>query len=1700
MDIARGDINIDLNQGEALSGLAKLDSEFDATLHRISGMRAEAQVGLNTDRFDAQVDKAESKLASINRAEARAELKANSEQIDAAIDRVKAKLAELKRERAEAVVGANIADADRKIKDVELKLTRLASRKAEVKVEVREGQRTLDQLDRMAKFQDQRNRAISDTEKAVNSLADAERRSGLNMAQQEVHILNLKKQYADLTDEAEKLAKKTAYGREAKIKLSLASDKVVAELETKKRELEVLGEIPPVHIKVDTDGSLLDRAKLQLADFFNKVRGGFDSIGSTRINLGPITASLRGLLIGAAALAPIITSLGGGIVALAGSITTSLAGAAAIGGGLFIGLAGNLVGVVSAIKPAIQGFSEARAATQAYSVAVNKYGDESKQAKKAQEEMNSVLKSVPATSRDAAVGLADISDKWHKLTGDTANRDFGAVIINAVKTAKALLPGFASDTNQTLDIVRGHIDSVFAHLRQPGESKGLQQLGSDANKFLGPALSGLERFGAGFLHIGEAGARIFGGPLGEDIKHIGEGFEHATQPGAKLDGTITRLGHDASDLFHFLGAAGSLLATVLNGASSAGDRLTNSMTGALKGWNSFLKTERGQQDMSKFFERSVTDVKELAHALFPLVAAFVQWSSLLAPFTSGLLKGVSYISRLVAGFVKLTGLAGPLGALGATLGAAFAVGKIGTFVNYLVRAVSLVKELGAVGTIGKVLSGGFGNLLKLPDLSAAGTGIGESAASTMEAAAAGIGESIGAAASAAMDAGAVTAGAEAGVARTVVPAGEGAAGAAGLESAAAGAGAASSAIGGLAESLGGVSTALVGAGGLAVLLGLHFLHSAEHMTDFKETLKALQPQLSANENNANRLANATRGLDESNAEAGSSFRQSTVNLHALKDALDNTKTGTRQHTEAEISYNNALRENVKLGEQWNSQKKETQEVSDRTVTGLKENLKALKETEAVQRNNISNAKALGNTDAQKRDEKALYELQQRRTLTIGALNEALDRQASVNARLARSFAGLPALTAASTESLGKLARTAGAAGQAIAKAVAVKYTSSADVSNVSSEARKALGGGVSSTAILHVLADTSSAKQAIESLRAAANVTKHLDIIERGGPAAVAMLAKIAGVHLSKKDVAILQHGGEAAIGVALRLIGAIGKIQPKTVALAAHVFGTSDVNALVAAINGVHSVTATVRTVTENVTKFLSLGGAPKRAEGGPVLPAEKTYGGQYSQPTLLVGEESRPEYVIATNPAYRDNNIVYLKEAAAALGIDMAAKGKGKTKAIQGTPKRAHLEPPAAFEAAAVPLEPVEKIAKALEKAVKIDKDKLAGLGVSIKKARETYDSSKSAESRAKAGKPKETAHAHTVKAHKQLTEYEEGARAIRNGGGTWRGVHYSRSLHDLEAESKEVRDRIGKLEATNAQITHYNSVIGNDQTKLQNLATIFNGHGPRAGSSEVKGQWETVMGDRKSAINSILGILTRSRNEVSALRTKNPNKELEALFDTRENEISGAESSQVESEESNATGLVANGGVPSAEQYVEGRGEKNTLALLNEAYAIAQTNNVRDIPTTSENEEIPTLFDDEKAAQALRDFWSGELSYAQATGAPVETITDIANAFTSAKSAAEGVESSISEGSKAQQETAYQEGVAFGGARLELYKNFGSNVAPTWSQPGVASSSPAQSQATPIQQTTTHVQVTNNYTAPPLDAHSWSKSLQFELGAMI
>ena len=92
------------------------------------------------------------------------------------------------------------------------------------------------------------------------------------------------------------------------------------------------------------------------------------------------------------------------------------------------------------------------------------------------------------------------------------------------------------------------------------------------------------------------------------------------------------------------------------------------------------------------------------------------------------------------------------------------------------------------------------------------------------------------------------------------------------------------------------------------------------------------------------------------------------------------------------------------------------------------------------------------------------------------------------------------------------------------------------------------------------------------------------------------------------------------------------------------------------------------IASIRYQMSRYKSLITFSPYAQGGIIDTMSQSQwarGGKVERPTLMTGEDGKksPEYVIGTNPSYRANNITALTNAANALGVPMARKSKTGT-----------------------------------------------------------------------------------------------------------------------------------------------------------------------------------------------------------------------------------------------------------------------------------------------------------------------------------------------------------------------------------------------------------------------------------------------------
>jgi hypothetical protein len=342
--------------------------------------------------------------------------------------------------------------------------------------------------------------------------------------------------------------------------------------------------------------------------------------------------------------------------------------------------------------------------------------------------------------------------------------------------------------------------------------------------------------------------------------------------------------------------------------------------------------------------------------------------------------------------------------------------------------------------------------------------------------------------------------------------------------------------------------------------------------------------------------------------------------------------------------------------------------------------------------------------------------------------------------------------------------------------------------------------------------------------------------------------------------------------------------------------------------------------------------------------------------------------------------------------------------------------------------------------------------------------------------------------------LADTIHGKDIIENKGGDYEATKWRSLKRKVDPELKLAKGDYNKIVGWNADIKRKNNEISNEQTELSNISKKYaNSKDPKT-RNELLGQWQSILGTRRHKVNELGAKLKAGEAEAHRMGLAFP--KLGSRFKELEGELHGevitSETAEIEGEEQATGGIEGKQGGPSAEQLVESYGKLGTLQQLEAAYAVAESSVVPDQPLTVANEELPGLLRELPIAAQIKGFWESILPAAEQLGQPT-TIKDVAGQLTSASSTYYGLKKQIEEAEKGQVAATIGDVTASSNARLELFKNFGSNFAPTYTVP-------TKTSATSPQAKTVNVNVTNHYKEQPAEPHIWSQGVSWELGAAL
>ena len=1197
-EIAHGEVVIGVDLDRVGAELAHAEAQFARSMANIDRMKGEAEASVKTTKLDAKIADAKRKLLTLNEMQAHPKIKLDDDEFEREVKKLQTQIRNLNQQKVEVGVDTKeLRDANR--------LWRLGQqRQSAMAKETLRQQKAEEQL------------------QATWRKGAAIQQQAIDMDRQRtVELEKLRMQYIKLHDQIEK-------GRKLEILDFLGDETARRNFARTRAELEQVGGKLRQLGDSESDLKKLARASDSVS---TRLRSMVSSLGSIRVQMGFMSATLRQTAIGFTVLGPVVFGLLGQIVSLVGVLGTGLAGALAVSSAGLAGFGLTALGIGLIMKPLIGDLQDAMKASTAYNDAVRKYGRGSEQAATAQEKLNKTLGDVGPQTRMAFESIGSMSSRWSKLTSSSRPVFFDAMA-SGIQAINRLMPVFAQESTKAFSTAARESKRWFDMLSSPEATSGIQQIMSNFTSAF-PALSG------GFRDLTAMMGRI-STSASKLLPELTNGFQNwarnlmqSVGSGAQLDAKIARLVDHMQQIGRFAQSAGRMLATFFNAGANEGANLLNTLTNIMNRWTTWMQSARGQEGLAEFFSQANQIGSQFMGTLASIGVAMFEFSAAFAPLTQGAIAFVHAISQVVAAIMGLAPARGILTTIGGALAGAFIVSRIAGAVVAIQALKTALMGLQVAGGISGAFAAMFNPLLAL---------------------------------------GALVGGA---VAAFALLSG--------------GSDQASSSMDRLADSVNMVNNAISSLAGIETEMATSGVQLAAARA--AQTKAQLQYNRAVDKfgQNSKQAKDAELALSQATVYAQSAREQAASALDKYRNKVTTVNTKLADQARALQETIDTEREKAREDAQYPSRAKQYQEHLDK-ITEAEEALNRVKQ-KAIQWNQRAaqtelnaaraqqgHAKVIGGVGAAwKRLQTSLPDAGQKAIVKMVDPKDAAEAIRLTDKLSRFGKGGQAAKILVDTKNVD----------QALAKLKGLTRKSTTLVEakvNKGKAEREIQSLGKGKTATINAKADTKSAqrdmskltgKQLVNRITIRANnadAMSKLNAVERkqlrtkllhmkANPAAVnAAIALINGKKIPDKIAKFKAEAAEAE--------NANKKVQgfrDKTVTATTKWAGESEMSAAQSAIAAIQSKTVTV------TTNYVS-NGSPGRAAGGPTagayvpMPAQEkrhaesanragtrqSQPGVYRRPTLLVGEENRREWVIAENPSYRGANERYLQDAAANFG----------------------------------------------------------------------------------------------------------------------------------------------------------------------------------------------------------------------------------------------------------------------------------------------------------------------------------------------------------------------------------------------------------------------------------------------------------------
>jgi hypothetical protein len=452
-------------------------------------------------------------------------------------------------------------------------------------------------------------------------------------------LAQLADRHATYADQLDRVSSKSAF---------LKTPQDIAKMQRLQAEME---NVSLAYQRMGGDMSVLEKHSTRSQNTLARL---VDQISRVRLHLGFFSLNVKQAAYALTAFGPIISGLIGAFSSLIGVLGTGLVGALGLAGAAMGGFLLNAAGIGFALKPLIKEFTTATGAASDYYEQVIETGKGSEEAQDALKEYQTVLKNLPPETRSAVVEFGKMRASWMKVS-EELRKPFFDLMADGMGTLNSLMPMFQRNTVKAFGAASKGVKQWLSGLRGPEAKTIMDTLMTRMTAATPALLSGLGNIVTAFARLSQASSRAL-----PDVMRSFDQWSAGLAKSTDANGFAQRV-NTIMDALRAVGrvvtSGTRLLITFFSTGTEAGEGFANTITKTFNRWNSWMKSVAGQQSLKRFFEESVQEMSNLYDIITPLLKIFAKFVQTMRPVSVAFQRIAASALEVVNIMMQIPGVA-----------------------------------------------------------------------------------------------------------------------------------------------------------------------------------------------------------------------------------------------------------------------------------------------------------------------------------------------------------------------------------------------------------------------------------------------------------------------------------------------------------------------------------------------------------------------------------------------------------------------------------------------------------------------------------------------------------------------------------------------------------------------------------------------------------------------------------------------------------------------------------------------------------------------------------------------------------------------------------------------------------------------------------------------------------------------------------